>query len=435
MRLGTAASSALPLLFLAAVAALAGATHEHGWPQWRGIRRTGEAAGPIYRGVPPIELRTLWERTVGAGYSGPIISGDRLWIHSREGDREVVRSLRLTDGSGLWRRWYDAPFRQDDDGLIHGSGPYATPSLAGARLVTFGINSVLSAWNAEKGHLLWRRASAEEFDPAFPYFGNAASPLIWDGLCFVHFGGHARVDIYDAASGAMLALRISDGDEVWRWEGDGPAVGASPIIHSIRGQPQLVFKTKDWLVGLDPRTGEEHWRMRFPVLDDNTIVTPLSFGDLLITSDFDLGVTAWRFERDGDSWRPRELWRQRDVSLSMSSPVPAAGLIVGFSHKRAGELFALDPNTGAVLWRGEPRGGEHATLISAGDQLLLVAAAGRSRLGTVDRTGFHVAGDYRFGPKAGWSHPAIVGNRIAYRTGTSLVVAETVARAGGPALR
>ena len=92
----------------------------------------------------------------------------------------------------------------------------------------------------------------------------------------------------------------------------------------------------------------------------NTIVTPLFSGGRLLLSDWDLGVSAWLLRPRGDSWTVLQLWRNREVSLSMSSPVVAGGQVVGFSHFRKGELFGLDPRTGALLWRGEPRSGEHA---------------------------------------------------------------------------
>lgn len=421
MRVGSAEQRFLSLLLLTVFALLAAPEESLDWPQWRGPFRTGAAATPFYEGEPPDRLTRLWEREVGGGYSGPVVAGDRVWVHSRQGGRETVLSFRLSDGIEAWRQSYEAPFRQDHDALAHGLGPYATPALADGRLFTFGVTAVLTAWNAETGELLWRKKSADEFDPAFAYFGTVSSPLVWGDLCFVHLGGHERRHISTPARGPMVALRVSDGREVWRWNGDGPAIGASPVIASIGGEPQLFFKTKKGLVGLDPRTGKEHWRLPFPVRDDNTIVTPLLIDDLLVTSDYDVGMIAWRIERIGASWQPREIWRQREASLFMSSPVLAGGLVVGFSHLRGGQLVAVDPETGQVLWRGEPRSGEHATLIASGRQLLMIREDGALQLGEVDRTGFRHLGEYPLGPSAVWSHPAVVRDTIVFRTGSQLV--------------
>jgi outer membrane protein assembly factor BamB len=392
------------------------------WPQWRGPNADGSVSGPA-RSTPLSDRPSiLWKRQIGGGYSGPVISGDRVWVHSRQGTDEVVSCLRLASGEPVWRMSYEAPFRQDDSARSHGLGPYATPVLNGGRLFTFGINSVLIAWDAATGKLLWRKNSADEFDPSFPYFGNAASPIVWKDLVFAHFGGHSRGPMEAPSKGAMVALRVSDGEEMWRWTGDGPALGATPVITEIEERPQLVFKTKTMMVGVHPRTGKELWRIPFKVAMDNTIVTPIFVDGLLITSDYDWGIAAWAIQAHDEDWTIRRLWKHRDVSMFMSTPVLAGGLVVGFSGFRSGQLFLLDPKSGKVHWRGKPRSGEHATLISWGDEVLVFTDDGSLIVGKVEDNSFRELEKYRLGSSTGWSHPAVVGTRIVYRDGNDLAV-------------
>ncbi len=392
------------------------------WPQWRGPHADGSVAGPA-RGNPlPDELSVVWKRKIGGGYSGPVVSGDRVWVHSRQDDEEVVSCLRLSTGEHVWRQSYTAPFRQDHSALSHGSGPYATPALNGGRLFTFGVTSVLIAWDAATGKLLWRKNSADEFDPSFPYFGNAASPIVWEDLVFVHFGGDVRDHIEIPTKSAMVGLRVSDGREAWRWTGDRPAVGATPVIAEIQGGPQLVFKTRKMIVGADPRTGKELWRIPFTVTEDNTIVTPLVVDGHLITSDADWGIAAWEFQVGDSDWTVRRLWKHRTVSLSMSTPVLAGGLVVGFSYFRSGQLFLLDPESGNVRWRGQPRSGEHASLVSWGDEVLVFAEDGSLSVGKVEDNSFHELKKYALGRATCWAHPAVAGSRIVYRDGDDLAV-------------
>jgi outer membrane protein assembly factor BamB len=348
-------------------------------------------------------------------------------VHSRRGGNEVVSSLRLEDGDLVWSREYPAPFQQDPSATNHGEGPYPTPALADGRLFTFGARSVLSAWDAGSGDLAWRADYAREFDPAYPYFGAVASPLVWGGLCFAPFGG-AREG--DPGKGAMVALRVADGQEAWRWTGEAPATGASPIIREIAGQPQLVFKSKALIVGADPRTGRELWRIPFRVSQDNTIVTPLFAGDRLVTSDYQMGVWAWRILPDGDGWSVRELWENPAVSIFTSSPVLAAGQLVGLSEKRRGQLCGLDPVDGEIRWRGEPRWGEHASLIARGDEVLVFREDGSLVVGEVSANDFHIVRDYRLGKTTAWAHPAIMDNRIIVRDGDRIAV-YGMGRAGG----
>ncbi len=399
------------------------------WPQWRGAGRDGAVSTSggstsAATDVWPERLTPVWERDVGAGYSGPVVAGRRVWIHTRQGEQEVVTSLTLADGKPLWSRRYDASFEQDAAARSHGRGPYSTPALADGRLFTYSVTGVLSVWDAATGELLWRRSSADEFDPSFPYFGAAASPLVWDDLCFMHLGGHERVrSMRDIPwRGAMVALRVADGTEVWRWDGDGPAQGASPLMAEFDGRRQLVVESLQNVVGLDPRNGEELWRIPYKVPMDNTLVSPLFVDDRLVLSGWEMGVSAWRIRSEGESWVVKGVWKNPQVSLFMSSPVAAAGQIVGFSHYRMGQLFGLDPEDGKVLWRGDGRSGEHASLLSWNDKVLAFLEDGTLVVGELFRDGLRPVRRYRLGAKGTWTHPAAVEGWLLVKDGRRLVV-------------
>lgn len=389
------------------------------WTQWRGPARDGALPNDIRGGnwqLPPV-LR--WEREVGGGYSGPVISDRCIWILSREGGREVVRCLDRDSGEPIWQSGYDAPFRVDTDARAHGAGPFSTPTLADERLFTLSMTGVLSAWEASSGRLLWRVDYGPEFPPGYPYFGASASPLVWEGNCYLHFGSSGGDD---PAKGAMIALAVADGREVWRWEGDGPALGASPVLGMVENLPQLIFKTAVYVVGLNPHNGKELWRIPYEVPMTNTIVTPLLLGDVLVTSDYEIGFRAWQIQRRGANWSVRERWRHRSASLFTSSPVRVGDIIVGFSHFRKGELVALDPTDGRLLWRGEPRQGEHATLIAWGDTLLVFREDGALVVGQVSRQGFTILAAHQPGNALMWAHPAIADGHLYIRDGRRLAV-------------
>jgi outer membrane protein assembly factor BamB len=108
------------------------------WPQWRGAARDGSVSRPASRRpwlAAPIKL---WERTVGGGYSGPVVADDRIWVHSRSRAQEVVTCLTLGEGEPVWSARYDADFEQDPTALVHGSGPYSTPSIVDGRRSRLG---------------------------------------------------------------------------------------------------------------------------------------------------------------------------------------------------------------------------------------------------------------------------------------------------------
>jgi outer membrane protein assembly factor BamB len=413
------------VLFSAGLLLAAQAAGRCQWSQWRGDRRDGSTSAVARTDLWPPILERVWERDVGDGYSGPVIVGERVWVHSRRNNSEVVSCLHLATGEILWSRSYSAPFRQDHDALAHGSGPYATPAVSHGKLFTIGVTGVLSVWEAATGRLIWRKDPAAEFNPSFPYFGAAASPLVSGEVCFVHFGGHFRDRPDNQGVGAIVALNAADGQELWRYGGVLPAVGASPILSDIAGRPHLVFKTLRTIIGLDPRNGALLWTIPCKIPMDNTIVTPVIANGQLITSDYDAGISAWQIQPAGNRWTVRRSWAHRDVSLFMSSPVLVGGLLFGFSHLKKGQLFVLDPGNGTVLWLGAPRSGEHASLVAWGDEALAFMDDGSLLVGKITRQGYNASRKYRLGASGGWSHPAVTADRIAAREGRSLTVYRT----------
>ena len=409
----------------ALVTTLTGSTVTHAeWPQWRGPHRDGTVSDSASTGPWLVEPRLVWEREVGEGYSGPIVADERVWVHARRGGQEVVTCLTLAEGQPRWSQGYEAAFEQDPTALAHGEGPYATPSFADGRLFTFGVTGVLSAWDAATGDLQWRTDYAEERFPRYPLFGMAASPLVWNDMVFVHFGGTEGRRFGAPGRGAMVAMRVSDGQERWRWTGDGPAMAASPVPGSIGEQSQLVFKSQEWLVGVDAHTGRELWRHPYEVAEDNTIGTPLILGDRLVTSDYQKGITAWRIGSDGDAWTLRQLWHVPTVSLSLSSPVVVGDQVVSYSHTRRGHLVGLDLANGELLWRGETRWGPYVnvSLINWDGELVVLRDTGLLVVGEVSRDGFRIGRTYRLGRETTWAHPAVVDDRIVIRDGDRLAV-------------
>ena len=392
------------------------------WPQWRGPTRDGHVRAAPRQAAWPERLSLVWEHEVGGGYAGPVGDEEYLYVHSRQGGREAVTCLRLSNGDVVWRQSYDAPFRQDRSGTAHGQGPYSTPALSGGRLFTFGVRGILIAWDAATGRRLWTKDSAWEFTHPFPAFGEALSPLVWGDLCFVHFGGHDR-DRYDHyREGAMIALNVADGRERWRWTREAAPIGASPMICEFDGQPHLVFKGKRGIFGLNPRNGWQLWEIPYEVSQDNTIVTPVCAGNLLVTSDFDWGMASWRIRLVDGRGSAEQIWKHRRASLFTSTPVVVNDVLVGFSHFRRGQLFGLDPATGQVLWDGAPRSGEHASLLAWGGDLMYFREDGSIVVGPVDREAFRPRRTYAVGGDFAWTHPAVIGDRIVVRDGNRLRV-------------
>src|SRR5213080_4797809 len=77
------------------------------WPQWRGPSRDGVVtAAPKW----PEAWKRAWRVDLGEGYSSPIVSGGRVFVHSRRDPQEVVTAIDVAGGKVAWEQRYTTPF-------------------------------------------------------------------------------------------------------------------------------------------------------------------------------------------------------------------------------------------------------------------------------------------------------------------------------------
>jgi outer membrane protein assembly factor BamB len=374
------------------------------WPQWRGPERTGLALDASLPEKLPTELQKLWQVEVGTGHSSPVVVGDRVYLHSREGDNEVVRALDLSSGAELWRYQVETPYTRNPAAFSHGKGPKSTPVVAGDTLCTLGITGRLTCFDRANGKVRWQKDFAGRFDRAWPDFGTAMSPAVFDGKLIVQVGG---ID-----SGALAAFDPRTGEQLWSYEGEGPAY-ASPVLIESHGKKQVVSQTRTHIVSVDLDTGNLLWQTELITAYEQNSITPVAYGDQIVVSGLDRGVYLLDVAPDArGNWLVREVFRNDDLAMYMSSPVISGSLLFGLTHKRKGQLFCLDLEAGAVRWTTEGRDGENAALILAGDRLLVLTTDAKLIVAKANAEGLAAEATYEVADSATWAHPALVGNRI-----------------------
>ncbi len=392
-------------------AGLPGATAAD-WPGWRGPARDGQIPTATLPKEWPKSLKRHWRIAVGEGHASPLVQGDRVFVLSREGQKEVVRAVRIDDGQQLWRHTYPAPFEPSPWALAHGKGPKATPVLAGGKLFTVGIDSIVSCWDAENGNLLWRRQFSDRFKRISPYYyGMAVSPLVHRDRLLAFVGRYGE--------GAFTALDTATGKTVWEWTGDGPGY-ASPVVAVIGGVEQIITQSQNACIGLGLARGELLWSIPFKTDYDQNIVTPVVAGGLVIFAGLSKPTTAYRLVQSGGRWEPQKVWENAEASLYMSSPVAVAGRLVAFSNRKKGQFLCLDLASGKTLWASDGRMGENAALLAAGETVLALTTQRRLVVfrATADR--FAPLADYQVADEPTWAHPAVAGNRLLIKDKSTL---------------
>src|SRR6266545_3423960 len=99
------------------------------WPQWRGPNRDGVVSSFTEPKTWPQQLTKTWKVDVGIGYSTPVLVGDRIYMYSRRGDKEVLAALDAGTGKEIWQSGYAAPFNLTPAAASHDKGPKSSPRL------------------------------------------------------------------------------------------------------------------------------------------------------------------------------------------------------------------------------------------------------------------------------------------------------------------
>jgi outer membrane protein assembly factor BamB len=246
--------------------------------------------------------------------------------------------------------------------------------------------------------------------------------MIVGGLLVVHAGGHE--------GGALIAFDPATGSERWVLEGDGPSY-SSPIVTSFAGQEQIVIQVHRKVLGVEPATGKVLWSVPFVTPCDQNIVTPLRAGKVVVVSSQDTGTRGIEVIRRGADWVPQIVWQTQEVSMYMSSPVLANGRVVGLSHKKRGQYFALDPATGAVVWTSDSGQGENAAFVLTDTALLVLQEDGTLLVLPQDAAAFAPSRRYRVADSATYAHPVPTERGILVRdeAGVSLFAADSAGAA------
>ncbi len=383
------------------------------WPGWRGPGRDGKVTGFRPPSQWPEQLEQVWQVEVGTGYGTPLVSGGRVYQHTRQGEDEVLWCIEL-DGNVKWRKTYAAPFKMGGGGEWHGKGPKSSPVLADGRVFTLSISGLLSAWDAESGERLWQRDYGSRFEQSHPYWGVSTSPLVDGDRVIVHFGTDSE--------GALVALDTKSGEEVWT-QGEDGASYASPIVVDIQGVRQIIEWNHRALVGVESKSGRKLWEFSFPhVGTDQNMPTPAFHRGIVILGGENRGLYGLEPKLDGDKWTVEERWFQDDVALDMSSAVVEGDLLYGFSHYGRGRFFCLDIQTGEVRWQGPGRTGDNVMFLTVPGHVVALIDKGELRIITASGGGYEMVASYRVSEKPTWAPPVLLSDSILVKDRDTLTL-------------
>lgn len=311
------------------------------WPQWRGPNRDGKAIGFKPPASWPTELKSKWKIDVGEGVATPALVGNRLFVFSRDGGFEVIRSIDVDSGKEHWQDKYEA---LGADGPARSfSGPRCSPAVSNGKVITIGVRGLISCLDAATGKVLWRK---DDFQGAVPGFYTSSSPLITDELCIAQLGARGQ--------GALVAYDLATGSEKWRCPGD-PAY-ASPVLMNLDGQRIVVAQTEQKLLAVRAADGQTVAELASSPGGgrgggpgggrDYKAATPIVDGQTVFIAG--RGTKALKLEKAGDGYAWKELWNNPDVAVQFNTPILKDGHLYGLTP--GNDLFCVNAQTGERTW-------------------------------------------------------------------------------------
>lgn len=392
----------------AVLLAAAGSSAGGDWPQFRGPHRDGvyprRATVPDFpEGGPPV----VWERPVGAGFSGPAAARGRVILFHRLGGSEVVESIDAASGETVWKSAAATTYK-DDFGFDE--GPRATPVVTGGQIYTFSAQGVLRCLEFAGGRTVWSLDTRREFDAPKGFFGAASTPLALGSRLFANVGG----------SGGIIAVDKDTGRLLWQSAGR-EASYSSPVAADFAGETLVVFFTGEGLATLDPSSGavrfERRWRSRSRA-SVNAAAPIVSDGTIFLSASYGTGAVALRARGGG----LEELWSGGDsLNSHYATPVLAGGVLYGFHGRQEyGPSFrAVELASGKVLWSQEGYGAGTATRV--GDRLLLLRESGELDLLAVSPEAFRLISRAQILPAETRAYPALADGLFFARDKNTLV--------------
>jgi outer membrane protein assembly factor BamB len=389
------------------------------WPQWLGARRNGSTTEKVAAWQKDEAPKVLWKATVRNGYSSPVVAGDRVFLHTRGPDpdreEEQVTAFDAATGKVVWKDVYTRPAYKS----FLGTGPRATPTVAGKRLFTLGINGVLSCYETDTGKRLWQIDLYTHFKADLPNFAVCCSPLVIGNRVIVSVGGKGR---------CIVALNAESGSVEWQALDDAASTSSAVLFAGGQrpkgGAPDAVFMTPLRVVGVDPLDGSLRWEHPMVFQPAGTSPTPIINGDKIIASTQAHGAVAVGVGKKDDRPAASAAWQNKEAKSYFSSGVAAGDLLVLVTNVTqpipVASLCCLEAKTGKELWK-KSAGYFHAGIIRTGDNRLLVL----DDSGVLSLWEFDAAGAKQLckAKVCGGTlvNPALAGGRIYVRDGTELV--------------
>jgi len=342
------------------------AAAEENWPNWRGPRQDGVAAGSGYvtswRGGDPGKHVCWRVRLPGFGASTPAVWNDSVVLTCGIDGKDAVICFDRA-GQERWRRELAAE-RPGKHKKATGSNP--SPVTDGRHVWVYFKSGELACLNLADGGLVWRTNLQERFGEDTLWWDLGTSPVLTDKAVVVAVmqSGPSYLVAFERATGKLLWKQ----DRMLAAPEEAAQSYTTPLVlagDAAKGEPaeMLVVLGADHVTAHDAADGRELWRVGGLNPEQNgyfrSIASPVAVADLIIAPYARGGtLTAIRRGGSGDVTGSHVAWVRKDLGADVPTPAAVDDRVVICTDK--GRVACLAAATGETLWEETMPKNRHA---------------------------------------------------------------------------
>ncbi len=377
------------------------------WPQYGGAARNFITAKvTVTADAAPV----IWRRPLGEGTSGIVSDGRSLFTMYSVPDNpkadngvEVVVAIDAANGKTLWD--FRSPVERLKGQESYSNDPVrpqSTPAIWKNRVCTLGYAGALRCFDSVSGKQVWQHDLVTEFGATPVQFGFSASPLIYRDQFIVHVGGKKAT---------LIAFKADTGEAVWQSAPAEPSY-ASPVVITIGNEDQIVQVTRDAVVSVAAKSGENRWSYSMPEAGLTNVPTPIVLpnNQILMSSQGMHGSQLLKITGKGGSCKAEAVWSNTRAQFFYCNWMVDGATAYG---NASSFLVAIDLATGKELWR--ERGYGESNQLRAGDETIILHGDGKLTRCRLTPKGIEVKASFQALNSRCWAPPTLVGDTLYVR--------------------
>lgn len=385
------------------------------WPQWLGPTHDCHAAAVSTEiSNLPTEPKILWRKTIGGGFSSPVIAAGKLVYFDEDGTSEVAHAIDAATGKEVWKTPIGAVYRDE-----WSAGPRSTPIIDGDRVYVQSCKGEYRCLNFATGKVVWGFSFDKDYGVKFlgsrAREGTAARRGN-NGTGIVD-GDAVMVPVGSTNNATIVCFNKISGEPLWHVGTDETAYSSLQVA-DIAGVRQVILLDADALIGVARNEGKLLWRVPIHTDAKRHAATPVITGDTIIVNSHTIGLVAIRVQKTATGFEAKRAWTNPNLKINLSTPVLVDGYL--YSQGPTRNFICADVKTGALKWEAPGFGKENSSTICIGKNLLVLTDSGELVILSANPTSYKELARQQVCGK-NWNFPAYAYGKLYVRDSRELL--------------